>query len=445
MVTIATHNGSTLHRGHNMREKKVVEKEEHIDPDGHYEIWYDEMPEKAYHKIFDDAVRAYNAKQKRKDRQITDYYKQIKNDAKKHPVYELLVGVYPQKEQTLNEEEQTLSQETQKEILKEYFENWKERNPNLYICGAYFHADEQGEPHLHIDYIPVGYGYKRGMQVQSSLSKALQNQGFTCEKYHETEQIQWERKENAYLESLCVARGFQVDHPIQEKREIREHLQTEMYKEQKNLEDNIEHVADLFITQNTLRSKISDLKRDIDKLVEKRNEAEKQAQKALVRMQKALSKSYKKENNRQYSYDKGLADEIKGLIEERAEDAKEISHTQLDIEHEYGIASASRKQAEEEAEKLKQSAESELKRAEEYKNREAAYILGQAERRAKEMFREFIDREFSEPVKGREHRLEEYCQSIHFNDGASVLDRFNAEEKKLQKKLERAWEHGFSR
>lgn len=438
MVTISTHNGSTLHRGHNIREERVVKKEEHIDPNGHYEIWHDEVPEEAYHKLFDDAVNAYNAKQKRKDMRIENYYRHIQKDKRKHPVYEMIVGVYPDKEQTL-------SKGLQKAILKEYFENWKKRNPNLYVCGAYYHEDEQGEPHLHIDYIPVGFGYQRGMQVQSSLSKALQNQGFTCEKYHETEQIQWERKENAYLESLCIARGLEVDHPIQEKREIREHLKTEVYKEQKNLEDNIEHIADLLTAQDTLKGEISDLKRDIDKLVEKRNEAEKQAQKALVRKQKALSKSYKIENNRQYSYDKGLADEIKELIEERAEDAKAISHTQLDIEHEYDLASASRQQAEEEAKKLKQSAESELKRAEEYKNREAAYILGQAERRAKEMFREFIDREFSEPVKGREHRLEEYCHSIHFNDGATVLDKFNAEEKKLRQKLERAWEHGFSR
>lgn len=36
-------------------------------------VWKDETTAHAYHRIFDDAVSEYNAKQKRKDRQIKDY------------------------------------------------------------------------------------------------------------------------------------------------------------------------------------------------------------------------------------------------------------------------------------------------------------------------------------------------------------------------------------
>ena len=44
MVTIATHNGSQARREHNVRNEKVVGKEAHITPGGHFEIWHDEKP-----------------------------------------------------------------------------------------------------------------------------------------------------------------------------------------------------------------------------------------------------------------------------------------------------------------------------------------------------------------------------------------------------------------
>ena len=42
-------------------------------------VWKDETTAHAYHRIFDDAVSEYNAKQKRKDRQIKDYRTHILN------------------------------------------------------------------------------------------------------------------------------------------------------------------------------------------------------------------------------------------------------------------------------------------------------------------------------------------------------------------------------
>ena len=43
-VTIATHNGSQVARQHNLRNPKVIAKEDHIDPNGHFEVWLDEDP-----------------------------------------------------------------------------------------------------------------------------------------------------------------------------------------------------------------------------------------------------------------------------------------------------------------------------------------------------------------------------------------------------------------
>lgn len=42
VVTVSTHNGSVANREHNVRNRKVVSKEPHINPEGVNEIWIDE-------------------------------------------------------------------------------------------------------------------------------------------------------------------------------------------------------------------------------------------------------------------------------------------------------------------------------------------------------------------------------------------------------------------
>ena len=218
-VTISTHNGSSVARDHNIRNRKVTDKESHIDPNGVYEIWHDEKLTDAYHRLFDGAVERYNAKQSRADRRIENYLAAIQKDAAKKPVYEMIIGVYGA----------DCSNDAKREILRQFVDGWKERNPNLELIGAYYHADEEGQdPHVHIDYIPVAHGYKRGMDTQNGLVKALEEQGIEGGKsMKETAQILWERRENNHLESLCNAHGLVVEHPGTGKR----HLDTPEYKQ----------------------------------------------------------------------------------------------------------------------------------------------------------------------------------------------------------------------
>ena len=218
-VTISTHNGSSVARDHNIRNRKVTDKEAHIDPNGVYEIWHDERLVDAYQRIFGDAVERYNAKQRRADRRIENYLAAIRGDAKKKEVYEMIIGVYGT----------DCTDQTKQEILRQFVDGWKERNPNLELVGAYYHADEEGkDPHVHIDYIPVAHGYKKGMDTQNGLVKALEEQGIEGgETTKETAQIRWERRENAYLEQLCADRGLTVEHTGKGKK----HLDTAEYKE----------------------------------------------------------------------------------------------------------------------------------------------------------------------------------------------------------------------
>ena len=224
MATISTHNGSSVAREHNIRNEKVIAKESHINPDGIHEVWHDEKPCEAYRRLFGKAVEEYNAQQKRADRRITDYYRAVQNDKKKHTVYEMIVAV--------GNKDNPIDDTIGKEILKDYYNSWQRRNPNLALIGAYYHADEEGVPHLHIDYVPVAHGYKRGLSVQNGLVKALGEQGYE-KQGKETAQIQWERNENAALEKICNDYGIDVEHPLIEGRQ---HIDTDTFKAQQELQ-----------------------------------------------------------------------------------------------------------------------------------------------------------------------------------------------------------------
>lgn len=202
MATISTHNGSQVNQLHNCRNFKTVKNEKHIDLNGVHENWVHVPVRQAYHQLFDEALKEYNAKQTRKDRRISNYYNKVKADEKMHPAYEMIIGVYGVKNEELT-----------KCILKDFVKGWQERNPNLKMIGAYYHNDEKGESgHCHIDYVPVAHGYTKGLKTQAGLVKALGEMGFE-KNSKETAQIQWERRENKHLEELCLARGITVEHP----------------------------------------------------------------------------------------------------------------------------------------------------------------------------------------------------------------------------------------
>lgn len=230
MATIATHNGSAAHRDHNLRGRST-DKQVHIEKGGLHETWLDEAPRVAYDRLFGDAVEAYNAKQNRDERKIKDYYNKIARDEKKHPVYEMIIGVYG-----------GVPEDACKAILHEFVDDWKRRNPSLELIGAYYHADEQGEPHVHLDYIPVARGYKRGMETQTGLVKALGQQGF-FKQGNETAQMAWQRRENQALESICLEYGLQIEHPQKDKGV--EHLHTKAYKAQQELAEASEKLENV--------------------------------------------------------------------------------------------------------------------------------------------------------------------------------------------------------
>ena len=156
-ITTAFHRGTKVAQKHNARDPKVVAKEKHIDPNGEHETWLHIYSKEAFKKIFDDALKEYNAKQTDSRRVIKNYFNKINKSAQQHPCYEVIL--------TIGDKDTHPDADICKGIFKEVVDSWAERNPNLYLIGAYYHNDEPGAPHLHIDYIPVAYHNSKGMSV----------------------------------------------------------------------------------------------------------------------------------------------------------------------------------------------------------------------------------------------------------------------------------------
>lgn len=226
-TTISTHNGSSFSLGHNRRDPKYTSKMKHIDLGRKHENWMDMPIREAYTWLFGEAMREYNDKQTRDDRKIADYYRKIQADTRKHVAYEMIIAI--------GSKENPIPEDTGYKIMREYVQNWSERNPYLFLYGAYYHADEEGVPHVHCDYIPVAEGFKRGMKTQTALTKALEQQGFEHKGNKATCQIQWEKSENQYLEGLCEDYGIGIEHPMAGKGV--EHIHYTTYKAKKEMEE----------------------------------------------------------------------------------------------------------------------------------------------------------------------------------------------------------------
>ena len=414
-VTIATHNGSTVAREHNLRNKKVVSKEKHIDMSREHEVWHDENPREAYKHLFGKAMDNYNAKQSRPERKIKDYYKTVREDAKRHPVYEMIIGVYGKNE---------CSAEQGKAIMQEFVDGWQERNPNLYLVGAYYHADEQGEPHVHIDYIPVAHGYTRGMETQNGLVKAFGEMGLE-KKGRFTAQMQWEARENKCLECICISKGLSVEHP---KEEARQHIDTAQYKAQMELTD-----AQLAL----LHAK-----------------EEKRKEEANTRLERANAEQAREKN-------KVATDELAKILKEKAE-AAEIHHVfgNRDKRTYYGdmadkiykVDENVRKRLQETQKTLeniatREKAVSAMERETVARNLDAQESYENAQRRElnqqryiDEAVQKKIDEMFKSEDKSYTKRLEKFCQNVRYNNGRTVLDEFKQCEKERQRALEEEWE-----
>lgn len=124
----------------------------------------------AYRRLFDESVIKYNENQKRNDRKIKNYFDKIYRSKKEKTFYEFIVQVGNQNDQPNQKKCEAILEDFHKMMQKDY--------PNMAIFNSVIHVDES-TPHLHLDFIPIGEGYKKGLEKRVSMQKALQNLGFS--------------------------------------------------------------------------------------------------------------------------------------------------------------------------------------------------------------------------------------------------------------------------
>lgn len=215
-------------------DKEYRNKENHVNEQGEFEIWCNKGVYEVYRENFEDSIKEYNSKQKRKDRKITDengdeitaYIKSIKeckrgkskktvnkkmddgtvqavevsNDNGQRVLYELVVSAgncnklldskgriqYTQDGHEIHP--QRVEKEINKRAIRRFCDDFESTYQNFKVALCGYHADEEymnakgnmewGIEHAHIEFIPVSTGYQRGLSKQAGMRKALEQMGF---------------------------------------------------------------------------------------------------------------------------------------------------------------------------------------------------------------------------------------------------------------------------
>ena len=249
-------------------------------------VWKDETVTHAYHRIFDEAVSEYNAKQKRKDRQIKDYRTHILNSKNgEKEFYEDVLQWGKQEDYMEHPELRGVAME----CLLEYIKGFEERNPGLELIGAYIHMDE-ASPHMHFDYIPVAEGYKTGIRKRNSLDRAMRNliavrtgreyvprpdEKDASGKCTDNATKQWKEMERAHFRKICIRRGLAVDGEI--KAPERDSLSVLEYKAEMRKQE----IQKLEFKEKELRGNLYNLQNLIKQAEDKLEKAKKEATRIL--------------------------------------------------------------------------------------------------------------------------------------------------------------------
>ena len=180
-ISIMVGKGSANHNSRKFHAKNTDPERSYLNVE-----YCNENLQSVYHQLFDEAQQRYNAKQKRADRMISDYYEKIRSGKQEKLFHEVIVQIGNREDMNAQSENGALAAQ----VLDEYMREFQKRNPNLRVFSAHLHMDE-ATPHLHVDFVPFTTGSKRGMDTRVSLKKALAAQGYTGGSRGDTEWNQW--------------------------------------------------------------------------------------------------------------------------------------------------------------------------------------------------------------------------------------------------------------
>lgn len=237
-----------------------------------------------YHKLFDEALERYNAKQKRKDRMIDNYYEKIRRGKQEKLFHEVIFQIGNKDDMNAKSEDGLLA----KRILTEFMDEFQARNPNLYVFSAHLHMDEE-TPHLHIDFVPYITGSKRGLDTRVSLKQALSSLGFKGGSRSETELNQWVQSEKQKLAMVMRENEIEWD----QKGTHEQHLSVLDYKK-KVREQEVEELTE---HKNLLEHDLHDISECVDEIQKEKAQAEKERD-AVIKKTEVLEKRFSALNSK---------------------------------------------------------------------------------------------------------------------------------------------------
>lgn len=215
--------GSVTHNSRSFTAENVDSERTHLNID-----YCNEPIKKVYHELFDEALKQYNDKQKRKDRKISDYYKHIESGKQEKLFHEIIFQIGNMEDMSATGEHAELA----RTVLDEYYQGFQERNPYLRVFSAHLHMDE-ATPHIHIDFIPFTTGSNRGLETRVSLKQALFNMGFKGEGRSDNELNRWILSEKKVLAQIMERHGIEWE----QKGTHEQHLSVLDYKKQERAKE----------------------------------------------------------------------------------------------------------------------------------------------------------------------------------------------------------------
>lgn len=253
--TLSFHMGTSFNEEHNNRTIPVPHADKEYEREHNWYSPNNMSLEDAYELLFGEEFQRYNASV-RADRRYNSYLEKLQIACQKEkekiaqlrhsgapssqirrnknavkPAYEIIIGLGNARDNPEFCKNGRL-QNTAKEILVEFIENFQKENPNVFLYNASLHTGESGSIHIHADVIFFCDNCSRGMRRQTSLTKALNAMGYVSDETQNSEGVRlnaitkWENKQREILRSLCAKRGI----TIIDGEHSRQHLTTEEFQ-----------------------------------------------------------------------------------------------------------------------------------------------------------------------------------------------------------------------
>ena len=225
---------------------------------------------RVYQEEFEEALKEYNAKQTREDRKIEDYFSHV-SEKQQDMAVEIIFQVGDKEFW----EKQKIPRNNVEYVYEDILDYLQQYLPNFVVANAVVHYDE-ASPHMHVVGVPVGRGFKRGLETkvskrsvftQETLSKVLQGElGEIAEscvmKYLNME---FKEKQKGRNYDLSVIE-YKVKKETEKVEELDEVLKVQCKQNEELCENQIEieqQNEDLYREQERLKEKKADLETDI--------------------------------------------------------------------------------------------------------------------------------------------------------------------------------------